>query len=418
VPLELVVNLWPVVGPMTPLVACLDFPTPTYEFNLRDKDAEAIAAEVLAGNDPDDFIIKYYPSQANAEADRSPLPYIYTNVDTPADPNKQRIWVRVENKKTGCFNIASFWLRIETAAYAYKPSNTEFCETDYVNDGISLIDLTVLDPEIIGNQSQTTTAVRYERWDETPIPDPTSVQVYQGEVLRAIVYRIDPEFLCTDSVTFTVHLKDAPVVQPLEDGIVCYEYRNSGELITGHYLDTGVAADLDYTFSWTRNGLAITTNDADVLDGGRRIYVKRAGTYSVTVTGTNGCSTSRSAEVQDAPSITIDEVKLTDSFGDTNAIEVIAYAGAGVLLEYKLDNGNWQDSNIFLDVTPGEHTVYVRVKDALSCEASKVITVMDYPKYFTPNNDGYNDTWNIWSLKNQPDAKIYIFDRFGKLIKQ
>ena len=43
---------------------------------------------------------------------------------------------------------------------------------------------------------------------------------------------------------------------------------------------------------------------------------------------------------------------------------------------------------------------------------------MDYPKYFTPNNDGYNDTWNIWSLKNQPDTKIYIFDRFGKLIKQ
>src|SRR5690606_40279339 len=78
VPLELVVNLWPVVGPMTPLVACMDFPTPTTEFNLRDKDAEAIAAEVLAGNDPDDFIVKYYSSQGNAEADRSPLPYIYT----------------------------------------------------------------------------------------------------------------------------------------------------------------------------------------------------------------------------------------------------------------------------------------------------------------------------------------------------
>ncbi|MEG0915956.1 MAG: T9SS type B sorting domain-containing protein, partial [Myroides sp.] len=86
-------------------------------------------------------------------------------------------------------------------------------------------------------------------------------------------------------------------------------------------------------------------------------------------------------------------------------------------LEYKLDEGSWQDSNIFLDVTPGEHTVYVRIEGE-PCIASKVITVMDYPKFFTPNNDGYNDTWNIWSLKNQPDTKIYIFDRFGKLIKQ
>src|SRR5690606_33187900 len=128
-------------------------------------------------------------------------------------------------------------------------------------------------------------------------------------------------------------------------------------------------------------------------------------------------TTTRTATVDEAPSITIEEVRLTDSFGDTNAIEVIAYAGAGVMLEDKLDDGKWQDTNVFLDVTPGEHTVYVRIEDQ-PCIASKVVTVMDYPKYFTPNNDGYNDTWNIWSLKNQPDAKIYIFDRFGKLIKQ
>ena len=70
-----------------------------------------------------------------------------------------------------------------------------------------------------------------------------------------------------------------------------------------------------------------------------------------------------------------------------------------------------------MDVTPGEHTVYVRIVGQ-PCEASKVIMIMDYPKYFTPNNDGYNDTWNIWSLKDQPNSKIYIFDRYGKLLKE
>ena len=44
--------------------------------------------------------------------------------------------------------------------------------------------------------------------------------------------------------------------------------------------------------------------------------------------------------------------------------------------------------------------------------------VLDYPVYFTPNGDGYHDTWNIYTIANQPDAKIYIFDRFGKLLKQ
>ena len=43
---------------------------------------------------------------------------------------------------------------------------------------------------------------------------------------------------------------------------------------------------------------------------------------------------------------------------------------------------------------------------------------MDYPLYFTPNNDGYHDTWNIYGISSQPKAKIYRFDRYGKLLKQ
>ena len=408
--LELVVNPWPNIGPMTNLPACMEEPTTSTKFNLHDKDEEA-----LAGADPDDFIVRYFASEENATDNVSPLPYTFENTD----PDRQEIWVRVENKETGCFNIASFWIQIEQAVYAYQPSANllEFCETDYVNDGISLIDLTILDVEIIGNQPLTPDLeVEYRRWDGSPIPNPSNVQVFNGEVLRAKVKNTDPNLLCTDIITFTVHLKDAPVVEPLEDGVVCYEYRDAWSLVSGHYLDTGVT-ESGYTFDWSRNGAAITSDVADILDGGRRLFAKRGGSYTVVVTGPNGCTTTRTATVDEAPSITIDEVRLTDSFGDTNAIEVIAYAGAGALLEYKLDDGNWQDTNVFLDVTPGEHTVYVRIVDQ-PCISSKVVTVMDYPKYFTPNNDGYNDTWNIWSLKNQPDAKIYIFDRFGKLIKQ
>jgi len=44
--------------------------------------------------------------------------------------------------------------------------------------------------------------------------------------------------------------------------------------------------------------------------------------------------------------------------------------------------------------------------------------VINYPKYFTPNSDGYNDTWNVYGLQNQPNAIVYIFDRYGKFLKQ
>jgi gliding motility-associated-like protein len=43
---------------------------------------------------------------------------------------------------------------------------------------------------------------------------------------------------------------------------------------------------------------------------------------------------------------------------------------------------------------------------------------MGYPKFFTPNNDGYNDYWNIPNYKNFFQAQISIFDRYGKLVKE
>ena len=45
------------------------------------------------------------------------------------------------------------------------------------------------------------------------------------------------------------------------------------------------------------------------------------------------------------------------------------------------------------------------------------VYLLRYNEFFTPNNDGVNDTWNIFGLANiDPNAKIEIFDRFGKLI--
>ena len=43
---------------------------------------------------------------------------------------------------------------------------------------------------------------------------------------------------------------------------------------------------------------------------------------------------------------------------------------------------------------------------------------MYYPKFFTPNNDSYNDYWQLLGSKNEPYNKIYIYDRYGKLLKQ
>ncbi|MFD2914932.1 T9SS type B sorting domain-containing protein, partial [Psychroserpens luteus] len=144
------------------------------------------------------------------------------------------------------------------------------------------------------------------------------------------------------------------------------------------------------------------------------------GTYTVNVTDVTSspntmCVGTDETEVVESAPPTVVATVTTDAFSDTHVIEVTV-DGIGVY-EYSLDNGPWQEEPIFVDVSLGEHVVTVR--DVNGCgEGYDDVTVMDYPKFFTPNGDGYNDTWNISAINDQPNAKIYIFDRYGKLLKQ
>ncbi|MDT7833561.1 T9SS type B sorting domain-containing protein, partial [Flavobacteriaceae bacterium S356] len=49
---------------------------------------------------------------------------------------------------------------------------------------------------------------------------------------------------------------------------------------------------------------------------------------------------------------------------------------------------------------------------------SLLVSVVEFPKFFTPNNDGINDTWIVKGANSTffPESSIYIFNRFGKVV--
>jgi gliding motility-associated-like protein len=60
--------------------------------------------------------------------------------------------------------------------------------------------------------------------------------------------------------------------------------------------------------------------------------------------------------------------------------------------------------------------ITIEIQESESIDCFNSIDELPFPKFFTPNNDGYNDYWTINSAYLKPNSGISIFDRYGKLI--
>ncbi len=64
-------------------------------------------------------------------------------------------------------------------------------------------------------------------------------------------------------------------------------------------------------------------------------------------------------------------------------------------------------------------TYMLEITNEFGCKATDDITVIldiGIPNFFTPNGDGYNDTWSIPFLFNEPETEIWVYDRFGNTL--
>lgn len=62
--------------------------------------------------------------------------------------------------------------------------------------------------------------------------------------------------------------------------------------------------------------------------------------------------------------------------------------------------------------------ITINILEATQGDCINYVDELPFPKFFTPNNDGYNDTWTIDFAYLKPNTTIRIFDRYGKFIKE
>jgi gliding motility-associated-like protein len=197
-------------------------------------------------------------------------------------------------------------------------------------------------------------------------------------------------------------------------------------------LESGVANVGNYTYEWFEDGATTPipgaigpsyTVDTASPTGATRNY-----TVTVTSASPLACQTTSApfAVIQSGQAVVpagTTGYTVTSAFTSSQIITVTVEGYGAPDYEYSLDDGPRQTSNVFDGVSLGTHIIHVwdtKGGVAYSCEELIIqdVQIIDYPHYFTPNGDGIHDTWNIVGLSGQPAAKIYIFDRYGKLLKQ
>jgi gliding motility-associated-like protein len=186
-------------------------------------------------------------------------------------------------------------------------------------------------------------------------------------------------------VTATVY----PINTITEEMILC-----QGESIT---LDASVS---DMIYLWFPGGETTQT-----------IVASRIGNYSVTISSPTvvSCESKKDISVIEHPKPIISLILV-----NKNSVK-IELSSKENYYEYSINGVDFQVSNQFSYISSGQHSAFARDNNGCNLVAQD-FTIFTIAKYFTPNNDGFNDVWEIKEMGDYTNSTAQIFDRYGKLI--
>lgn len=346
--------------------------------------------------DPNGYVFSYHNSQQDANDNVSPIGRTVNFTIIP-----RTIFVRVRDRfDENCFSITSFRGYINNIEVAGQPSNVLACDINR-NEKI-IVNLSEKDSEILNGRNPLDFEILYFTSAEDRLAGINNVSGnFQNTTNPQTIYVKFTEnaTACFDYTQFNIVINPLPNPAFGQDSyIYCL---NSSE-----DLRISVQAGFEY-YVWS------TGEEGRSLSS---IFIDSPGNYTVTTTNRYGCKNDVTVEVFPSNVATITNLEITDFNSDNNSV-TINVEGPGEY-EYALNNDSqYQDDNFFTGLSNGYYTVHVRDKNGCGI-VSKKFLVLDYPRFFTPNNDGFNDYWSLTGINEFPNSKIYIFDRFGKLLKQ
>lgn len=415
---DLIVNPLPTINPPSDLILC----DTNSDGLVQDIDLSMVTSEILGDQDPNNFMVTYYLSQSDLETASNPISSPFTNTQA----NIQTLFVRIDNLSTNCYtSSSSFDIIINSAPLIYPTDNIEICDNDEDGDDangfVQNIDLLAQIPQLLGTDQSTEDfeVEFYESLEDAQLGNNSLNSPYSNtDPDSQIIYvRVENKNTGCSSITraFSININSLPEYEVNTPQFICVG-EESIELSVENPSDT-------YDYFWI-------DNDGETILG-ETITVTAGGTYSVTAIKADGsgCSVTKDIIVnQSSIPILTDEHVIIDDGNENNSILVndnIGVLGIGDY-EYALLDADreivyeYQDESFFGNLRGGIYFILVRDKNGCG-QAELEVAVLEVPKFFTPNNDGINDLWNLKGITTEfkdyfPVSKISVFDRYGKFI--
>lgn len=318
--------------------------------------------------------------------------------------NPQTIYVQVINDITGCLDLAE--LILDVSLTNANDAILTTCDDDGVEDGFYTFNLSDADADVLNGITVNVTLNYYETYNDALLEQNPLSNSYVNTVpySHTIYVRVENDNACFGINKIELTVFELPDITIESEALYCLNF--FPQTIT---LNAGLINNLpsDFTYLWSTGEIT------------PKIQVNELGTYTVNVTNFNGCSKDRTITVLPSNIATIESIEVVDAT-QNNTITILVSGEGNYVFALDNSNGPYQDSNFFENVAPGFHTVFVMDTKNNCGIVDEPVSVIGFPKFFTPNNDSYNDTWQVFGTSSQfqPNTTIFIYDRYGKLLKQ
>ncbi|NMH86481.1 T9SS type B sorting domain-containing protein [Flavivirga algicola] len=324
--------------------------------------------------------------------------------------NPQTIYVDIIDDQTLCVSYAELSLEVsstQTDDYALPA----VCDEIGSEDGINTFNLDDITTNIQSLNGITFPIFYYETYEDALLEQNELSSPYSNTTpySQTIYARVENNNACYGISEVSLTINELPNVDT--EGADYYCLNRSPDTIT---LDAAVLNDVpsNYTYNWSTG------------DNTYEVEINQPGVYTVEITNVNGCSKQRIITVEASNTATFNSIDVVDA--SSNNIVTVMVSGEGTYQYGLYDENNleiyrdFQDSHIFENVFPGIYTVQVKDIKNDCGTVNAPVSVIGFPKFFTPNNDGFHDTWQVYGVTGlfRNGTQISIFDRFGKLLKQ